>query len=352
MYVDVHTDAGAAYTPDPTSDPRYLSVVYWLGLWHALKNALQLVMKLVKLYNVSDLLKKWGWETEKSHNLMYSCSRCRKSNSFILDGLLPAMWHALLYEFNEVHKYTGFSKPDGTPLTVEDFVAFIRDPTYHDATSNNFIELFNVLLVYKIMYDGGKCNNLSMYDCARIYLLPLMFTCNHRLYAPLHTNELVRLHHQVHPDVREHHAKYFTLNGKAWDERIEEQNGQQKVLMSNKAPTEFTVKETSLIVRSADFVRSNMEAQLNVKRRIGRERSHVSHEDQVQHLAMYLVSHGCFSNQGRSYISSFDASHSMKNDLSMANLFRHGKLARDAFFHKWRTSGEQPKFPTPMDAFA
>ncbi len=350
QYVDVVTDAGANFNPSPTTGAKYLRVVFWLGTWHAQKNALQLVMKVLKLYDASQLITTWGWESEKAHAAMYSCGNLRKSQSFLLDGLLPAMWRALVYEFMAT-RTARRSSQDIVPMSEADFLAYIGNPAFHDETSNNFILMMHVIVAYKLMCDGIACNSMSMYDCGRAFLLDFMFTCNHRVYGPLTILEFVRLYHQIKEPVREHRARFFTPEkGKSWDERMEEQNRMQKSLMSDKAPTKLTVMETSLTVRSGDLVRANIEAQIDVSARSAKERSHVCHDEQVQQLTWNLIANKCFMNIGRKNICTLSGE-DMEAKNSIANMQKFGNEAKTDFFNQWCSTGTQPKFPKAMDPF-
>lgn len=353
-YIDLVVDGGTPRIDSSVpNDLKYRRIVEYCGGWHGGKNVLELVMDLLQLLNADELARIWGFTSKDQVKLLFSCKKFRKSRDFILEGVLPAMWDALLYECY-LNCVTATAEAGGDindiVVTADTLWRFIDDSGSHDATAANNIMLFKVILAYKLMQDGIKENLMSLYDSARIYLLPYVFACNHRVYASLHVEELVRLYHRVKPEVLDHRAAFFTLNGKSWDELQEEMNKRQKQCMSKMNPTPLTMKESSVAIREGDCVRLNFQKQLDIHRRSGRERTGADHTAQKEQLACALVNSSFFSRSGRSKF--FDMTHRVvPSGNTMRSLHAHGLKSLKVFFQEYKKTGKLPTVPAPADCF-
>jgi hypothetical protein len=285
-----------AQTSGPDS-PYSRCAVGWLGGWHIELSFMELIFKVLKMHGADPLITLWGWLSPTAQSNMYECGSKRKSKYFLMDGLIPAMMNAVYYEY--VAQLTGDDEVKNQ--AAKDFASFQQycDDDTADINFRNNIFILELLLMLKLLLESDdEKNSMWEFDTAHLFLLPLCFALNNKIYGPAHVKEIIQLYHRLQPAAREGHATFFTFGGKHYDERMEEQNNAQKAILSDRSPTISRVQISALFVKKTKDLKSTLFKNVGLNDRNYCPRTHKDHSEEVYALSKYFIEKKSFSHNG------------------------------------------------------
>lgn len=338
-YMDIVTDAGAMFDVFDNTKAKFDigTIVTWLGQLHIIKNFGQAICKLCRLYFVGALATLWGWTTPKAHQALFGAKNISKTVSFIREGLLPGLMLAI------IQSYLDFLNKSGISSNAFSFLSYLESkcedlPAYRleskgedlklkkeeDSSFVNMVHLLKVLIAFDLLVSSVENNNMSGFDAARLFLLPLCVPMHCTVYVKAHIKEIIQLYHQVHANVREKRARFFSFNGLGHDEMMEIQNLIHKRHLADIAPSEKTVKEAALVTQVADLLRKHTAKLFGQKLRNHQSRTHVDHTPAQVKIAKHILRSKCLEWQGREFAVDFLGNRLKSDEFQLSHLMQEG----------------------------
>jgi len=344
-------------TANTTLHPRreeligeYPRVVFRLGSFHIFKNFLELVLKVIRIFEPRELLDLCDYDTIPSQEFLLHGTNIRRSFDWIHDCFIPALMESLVQSFYDFRTEATISLSDYIKIGCEIDVTF----------RNYCCLLFDTLLPLVLLKTSIRTSNMVAFDCARLKLLPLCFSLHNTTYGPRHVKEIVLLYHRIHQDVLRHYSAHFSFDGKGFDERLEEHNKDVLSMLSDNVPTRKSIITASLFLEQCECFENILENTLKFNKNqnpnrkkeekeevtlLQQDRTHENQRRFVTVMKQAIIKREIFTFiHRRDYCITFMETIMKSELLYMENIFSYGKQHMKQWTAAFVHGDKPPKF--------
>jgi hypothetical protein len=270
------------------------------------KNFLEGVFKILATLDLNPILAIWDYTSPNSVIAMTQVFSVKKSFQFLRDGLMAAMFRALVINFME------YQEAHQQPITAEELVKYVQSSDRDDTFENYVFLLLDIISSIELMKSAMRKSDMDSFEAARLSLLPINFALNNCIYGKRNVEELYQLYHQVLPEFRQLRRETYSFDGKGQDERVEEVNERQKALMGSQAYSEERILEAGVYLEPSQQLNRNVDKIIGLLAEDDEdsfspeERTHINLEDKVHKTAAFIANKKLFyKNDHRDYVVNF-----------------------------------------------
>ena len=328
-------------------------LIVWLGHFHIDLNVLALVYKLIQPQGLSQFFNIHGFRSPGQVLLLTEVQNFHKSRAFLRDLFTPAIVLSLLYAIQiKLEENNDEEVEEITWETIDRHR--IEAIELGDDTVINQFHVLDILIAFE-MITCGQFENV--YAGIR-FLFPYMLVTGMTDYVPGLAREVAILDHRCLPEFREYRKKTYslnngTINGKSYDQLMEEINRSQKQNMPDGVIlSELYIKIAAFQVNIGPLESETVNKSLGIEVKNSNKPSQVHHQNvvpQIKEMYDLLNESNTFQIvENRSFINQLgynDNDNSNNNQVfvksDLKSLYEHGIEEKNRYMEDF-IAGNKP----------